>query len=272
MLLKFNKALRLCLALSFVVGTGGAFVGFYSGGVGLRDIQDGFFLGARESWQALRMESPYLYAQPPEVVGEVPFGYVIRNRGFAVRWTPKWRQPAWVAYRLGSQPLPHSGGREDHFLTDWRALPWIDHDDYTRSGYDRGHMAPHYAISTQYPLSTRSSFFLSNICPQDPDLNRFLWKDLELFVSKRLVREYAHVYAVCGPVFDDDFTRPDPVGAIPVPDAFFMIVTAVDENERGYTSAWLIPQNSHRESFADNTKYLTDIAVLEHLTGFRFMY
>ena len=51
-------------------------------------------------------------------------------------------------------------------------------EDYTRSGYDRGHLAPAGDMKWS-AKAMRESFYLSNICPQKPKLNRGIWKDLE---------------------------------------------------------------------------------------------
>lgn len=53
------------------------------------------------------------------------------------------------------------------------------HDSYSRSGYDRGHMAP--AADYARPIYLcRETFRISNICPQTPALNRGLWKKTEI--------------------------------------------------------------------------------------------
>ena len=71
-------------------------------------------------------------------------------------------------------------------------------EDYVRSGYDRGHMAP----SGDMPdaASQGESFTLANMIPQNPDHNRGLWADIETGV-RELARRHGEVYVVTGPVF-----------------------------------------------------------------------
>ncbi len=56
--------------------------------------------------------------------------------------------------------------------------PRATHDDYTNTGYDRGHMCP--AADRSHSVSQmRSTFVMSNVCPQSPALNRGAWKRME---------------------------------------------------------------------------------------------
>lgn len=50
--------------------------------------------------------------------------------------------------------------------------------DYTRTGYDRGHMCP-AADRSCSRLSMIATFSMANITPQAPDLNRGAWKRIE---------------------------------------------------------------------------------------------
>jgi len=56
--------------------------------------------------------------------------------------------------------------------------PRATHDDYTNSGFDRGHMVP-AADRSGSISSMKSTFIMTNVCPQVPALNRGPWKKLE---------------------------------------------------------------------------------------------
>src|SRR5450759_1124712 len=73
--------------------------------------------------------------------------------------------------------------------------------DYTKSGYDRGHLCPAADMGFN-PVAMEESFFMSNISPQVPDFNRGLWKELEMTVRKWAIKEHK-LYVVTGPVFKD---------------------------------------------------------------------
>ena len=48
---------------------------------------------------------------------------------------------------------------------------------------------------------------MSNIVPQDPDLNQGVWKDLEQLVAKTYAPYCEELWGVCGPVFDNDVQK-----------------------------------------------------------------
>ena len=107
--------------------------------------------------------------------------------------------PNWVSWHLDAQNLgdiPRYSGR---FITD-TSLPndWykVTHDDYTGSGYDRGHMAPS-ADRSASAEANQATFILTNIVPQSPANNQGLWSDLEQH-GRNLVREGNEIYLVAG--------------------------------------------------------------------------
>ena len=66
--------------------------------------------------------------------------------------------------------------------------PQTSTGDYTKSGYDRGHMAP-AADMKWNKQAMEESFYMSNICPQNPNLNRGDWNDLEE-KSRQMAKKY----------------------------------------------------------------------------------
>ena len=72
---------------------------------------------------------------------------LIEHIGYTVSYNNQWNLPNWVAYELTAEEVQGTEERNDKFTAD----PCITSDavissDYTRSGYDRGHMAPDHQI------------------------------------------------------------------------------------------------------------------------------
>jgi endonuclease G len=91
--------------------------------------------------------------------------------------------------------------------------------DYTRSGYDRGHMAP----SGDMPNATaqEQSFTLANMAPQQPTLNRGLWSEIEE-AARGMAERDGEIYVVTGPLFTTNAKVLN--GRVAVPSGFFKAI------------------------------------------------
>jgi endonuclease G len=229
-----------------------------------------------------RQESPVAptYPAPAETVrgpgdygtvyAGVPTGRdvtVLPNRGFTVGYSEKRRTPLWVAYRIFQMEAPEAGDRPGNFRIDRRTQAKVSPDDYTRSGYDRGHMAPNWAIATRYGRDgQRASFLMSNVCPQKPTLNQQIWKRLEKRVGKTYANRLEEVWILTGPIFDDRIEKL-PSG-VEIPDAFFKIVVdEIDGRPRALT--FVIPQDV--DGGERIQQFLTSIDAVEAATGLDFL-
>ncbi|MBO7116005.1 MAG: DNA/RNA non-specific endonuclease [Prevotella sp.] len=97
--------------------------------------------------------------------------------------------------------------------------------DYMQSGYDRGHMCP--AGDNKWNRTAQEqTFLMTNICPQNHNLNKNAWNDLEQ-LCRTWARRYDRIYIVCGPVLRG--TNHKTIGRersrrITVPEAFYKVV------------------------------------------------
>ena len=76
------------------------------------------------------------------------------------------------------------------------------HTDYTNSGYDRGHMAPNADFNDTH-TNALSTFFIANVWPQTPEVNRVTWLRTEN-ETRRLASQYQAVKVV---IIVDEFTE-----------------------------------------------------------------
>lgn len=196
---------------------------------------------------------------------------VLRNDAFLVGWSDLRGNPLWVKYRL--KPIPEQAQRlprPQRFERDWRALNSIGHDDYTSSGYDRGHLAPNYAISRLYGLQAQlQTFLLTNISPQKPNLNRKVWQRLEEIEVDVFAKQYGEVWVITGPVFDADIERLRSTPRVEVPDAFFKILAAPQGvNGEPQMLAFVVPQTVKGNE--PLSRFVTSVKDVEKLSGFDF--
>ena len=148
---------------------------------------------------------------------------IIRHEGYTVSYNSDYRIANWVAYELTSKEAKSKKAtRSNKFVPD----PLVKgatalNEDYTRTGYDRGHLAP--AGDMKWSMKAmRESFYLSNICPQDPDLNRGIWKELEEQI-RLWASENGSLLVVTGPIITDDLRRLGK-NRVGIPKRFFKVV------------------------------------------------
>jgi len=190
------------------------------------------------------------------------------NRGYSVGYDESLPSPRWSSYRVFPYKEVHRE-RPSGFKPDPRTDAHVVTSEYVRSGYDRGHMSPNYAISVCYgEEAQKETFLLSNIVPQLHALNAGLWKDMEQRVVKRYVERYGTVWVQVGPVFTSPSEKK--VGRLPVPSAFWMVISEYEEAQHGIRAiAYLVP---HVEKWRDAelTRYVVSIRRVEQLTGLDF--
>jgi len=88
------------------------------------------------------------------------------------------------------------------------------HNDYTRSGYDRGHIAPNADFNDTYE-NALATFFIANVWPQTPNVNRVVWLKTEN-ETRRLASEHKSVRVI---IIVDEFSE-NKVGNITIPSCF----------------------------------------------------
>lgn len=112
------------------------------------------------------------------------------------------RTPIYSAEHLTRQnlELAKTLSRKDSFHAETR-LPDDERaelSDYSRSGYDRGHMAPNADFPTR--SSQAESFSLANMVPQVHSNNAGIWSGIEGAVRQLAIDE-GDLYVVSGPAF-----------------------------------------------------------------------
>ncbi len=196
---------------------------------------------------------------------ELSNSQVICRRGYVLQHDNQARIPVWVSYTLSRAQTLACAPRPDRFEPEplLRPSQRSDMTDYRRSGYDQGHMAPNADLSWD-PQVQRESFYLSNIAPQLPGLNRGLWRELEAIV-RAWAYERGSLTIYVGPIYNRQ--SPHTIGAnrVVVPVAFFKIVI---DNQTSTHLAFYFP---HVDNLPDHVRYAqTTVARIQAETGVQF--
>ena len=127
----------------------------------------------------------------------------LQREGYRASYNADNRQPNYVTWTLTPQRLQGDAKRRSSFYED----PELADDaksllsDYSRSGYDRGHLCP--AGDNKWSLTAMiESFLLSNICPQKHTLNSGDWRVLEEACRTWAAEQGDTLHMVAGPLFD----------------------------------------------------------------------
>lgn len=171
---------------------------------------------------------------------KVDKGLWIHHTGFTINYNRSWRIPNWVAYTLYPSDTQGKVPRASDFEPDpATGTDCATNDDYRGSGWDRGHMAPAGDMKWNAD-AMRQSFYFSNICPQNRNLNGGDWRLLE----ERLriwAQQGDTLYIVCGPL---PMQHPRTIGPnkVAVPEAFFKVV--LRHNRQGWSAIGFIMPNT----------------------------
>ncbi|MCR5573380.1 MAG: DNA/RNA non-specific endonuclease [Bacteroidaceae bacterium] len=150
---------------------------------------------------------------------------IIKRSNYTVSYNRNWNLPNWVAWELNKSETRGKNNRTEEFTSD-PDLPkanQVESWDYAGSGYDRGHMCP--AGDNHFDAKAMNeSFYMSNVCPQNHELNAGKWNDLEI-ACRRWANRYGEVYIVCGPIVDKKKgKRIGKEHEVIVPEQFFKVI------------------------------------------------
>ena len=194
----------------------------------------------------------------------------LRNDAFMLGYSDLRGNPLWVTYKITpvkANARRHS--RPQRFSKDWRAINAVSHDDYLHSGYDRGHMAPNYAISRLYGKQAQlDTFLMSNITPQKPKLNQQLWQRLEEVEVKYFTALGKDIWVYTGPIFKGDTRRLKNSWRVEIPHAFYKIYALIKNNGTVKMLAFIMPQNVKGNEPLSH--FLSTVDEVEQQTGLDF--
>jgi endonuclease G len=190
---------------------------------------------------------------------------IIEHIGYTVSYNEDWKIPNWVAYELTKEEVEGITPRGKDFIPD-PAVNGVSAttDDYKNSGWDRGHMAP-AADMKWSKQAMNESFYLSNICPQNHNLNGGVWKELEESV-RNWASDNGHIYVVCGPIVSK---RPKTIGnnKVAVPDSFFKVLLRND-NGNWSAIAFMFANKSGHKKLATYAMSVEDIQIITDIDFF----
>lgn len=190
---------------------------------------------------------------------------ILERTGYVASYNKVTLLPNWVAWHLTAERTEGSAKRsgvdfaEDTEVPEPRATDW----DYYNSGYDRGHMCP-AADNKWSKKAMEESFLFTNMCPQNGNLNRGDWNEMEM-ACRKWAKKYGDLYIVCGPILYKGKHKTIGKNKVVVPEAFFKVVLRTGDDPQ---AIGFIYKNTSGNRPKDS--YVNTVDEVERITGIDF--
>lgn len=173
------------------------------------------------------------FGDPTNASKSDPNDLLIRRDQYVLSYNESRGTPNWVSYELDARQF----GSEDR-CNCFSADPDLPADkqiltsDYTSGGYDRGHMA-RSADRTNANGDNATTFYLTNIVPQQADLNQGVWAQFENALGDSAKAGRA-VYIITGPLYSAShgLTFLKNEGKVAIPDSTWKVALIGPANRR----------------------------------------
>lgn len=201
---------------------------------------------------------------------------------FTVGYDNERRAGAWGRYELdGPVAFKDSQPPRPTFRSEPRSSARVTSKDYTNPGnvFERGHIVPSYAMWSRFGDDARkATFIMTNVFPQDGDLNGRVWEDIEddiagqakggAVTDEGYAGRLRHITVIAGPVYGN-ISRQLPSG-IQVPDSCFHVIYDFDEKENRIRARAYLVENKPGLP-GPPSRYAKSIREIEVVTGLDFM-
>ncbi|XP_067377830.1 endonuclease G, mitochondrial [Channa argus] len=203
------------------------------------------------------------------------------RESYVTSYDPRTRTASWVLEKLNHVSLNGTSNRKYcEFREDDSIHPFhrSTNDDYRGSGFDRGHLA----AAANHKWSQKAmddTFYLSNVAPQNPNLNQNTWNNLEK-MCRSLTKRYLNVYVCTGPLYlprqEDDgklYVRYQVIGQnhIAVPTHFFKVLILEQVDGMGVELRSYVLPNEPVDEKVPLERFLVPIEIIERASGLLFV-
>ncbi len=203
---------------------------------------------------------------------------------YQIEWDITKKSNHWTCYRFDANTPDNNFGRTQTRFSVDPNIPteyqWT-HDNYTNSGFSRGHMC--MSDDRQYnEESNTQTFYTTNIHPQHQSHNAGVWLKLEQWVNSRgYDRDFCDtLYVVKAGTIDKaeqirGYTDTDPINVscsshILIPQYFYMCILVVKDNQYKAIGFWTEHTTGQQLGTITYSDYAKSIDEIEELTGLDF--
>jgi len=207
---------------------------------------------------------PMLYQKI--VAADRPSQILIRT-AYVASYNKDTRGANWVAWHLTAENAYADIAKRGNFYHEDEEVPTprFGTKDLRKTGFSRGHLCP--AGDNKWDADAMyDCFLMTNMLPQDRNLNNGDWNELEN-KCRKWARSLGDIYIVCGPL---PYKKPwETIGPndVVIPRAFFKVVLYLD-GEGGGEAIGFVYKNMAQDN--PMSSYINSLREVERLTGIEF--
>ena len=225
----------------------------------------------------------------PTAAGADPNNLLISRTQYTLSYNESHGTPNWVSYELDARQMAAGQDRCNCFTADPNlpAAKQIFTSDYTNGGFDRGHMT-RSADRTAGNTDNAATYYLTNVVPQQADLNQGVWAQFENALADSANKGGRAVYIITGPIYSPahGLTFLKNEGKVAIPDSTWKVAFIGPRDggvpfNRATIQTWgdlagttVLAVNMPNISGVRNDpwqKYLTTVDKIEASTGYDFL-
>lgn len=196
---------------------------------------------------------------------------VVNHKAYTLGYNEDHEQAAWTFHILTRESTVGQASRSGiDFMPDSKvSTSSALSSDFTRTGYDRGHLVPAGDFKCCQDL-LRDTFWVSNLTPQNPDCNRNIWNNLEQ-QTRNWARKKGEVFVFTGPVLKNGLKKIGKYNRISIPENLYKIILYIDHDdvEKSQVKAFMMPNESNL-GFNFN-RFKVSVDEVEKATGLDFL-
>lgn len=192
----------------------------------------------------------------------------LQKIAYSLCYSTTHRQSLWAYHQLSDDLMTGKTKRTN----DYRRDPSLSKNpvtksDYARTGFDRGHLVPAADMKKNKDLMSEA-FFMTNMAPQRPGLNRGIWSSLEN-LTRKLVKKNGKAIIITLPIIKE--TDPKLPKGITIPSSFAKIIFWPKNGKQGErVLAFQIPNSTQPDLRPED--FQVTVNSIESQTGLDFFW
>lgn len=193
--------------------------------------------------------------------------YMVKHDHFSLSWNQSKLTPNWVQWQMSREDLGTTD-RRSNFVKDGLLPASFNQPSqvyYEHSGYDLGHLCPHADRGASHEAAY-STFVITNVVPQRPNLNRGPWEGHEESIRRALKNTGGTACVAAGPA-----GKAGEFHWVTIPEKCWKVVYFSGGPHKGYGwSAVIMPNTPDPGGRDDWRRYVVPKEQVEDLTGYKF--